>query len=57
MMEGWNKGMLGQKAGKDSMFMKSGPHSAEPIIPTFQHSIIPIVSEANRVLFPFSGGQ
>ena len=51
MMEGGNRGMLGQKPGTDSMFIKNGPHGAEPIIPTFQHSNIPIVSRANQFLF------
>jgi hypothetical protein len=47
MMEGWNKRMLGQRHGKNPMFIKSGPLAAEPIIPIFQNSNIPIVSGAN----------
>jgi hypothetical protein len=46
-MEEWNRGMLGQKPGKDSMFIKGGSQAVEPIIPIFQRSMIPIVSGAN----------
>jgi hypothetical protein len=47
MMEKWNRGMLEQEPEKDLMFIKNRPHAVDPIIPVFQHSIIPNVREAN----------
>jgi len=37
MMERRNTGRLGRKAAKDPMFIRT----PEPIIPTFQHDLIP----------------
>jgi len=42
--------MLGQKPGKDSMFIENTPHGAEPIIPIFHRSNIPIVTDPSSAV-------
>jgi hypothetical protein len=48
MLEYWNAGILGMKSGKRAIlqYMRVD-FSFKPIIPLFQHSTIPFVSEAN----------
>jgi hypothetical protein len=48
MMEGWNRGMLGQKTGKKSIFIENESLGAEPIIPRFHYSMVPVLSGARR---------